>query len=57
MPAMLADFFFFFNENVLMGMLWFGSVIPHALIHILFGLPCETGKQASETPTLPNIPS
>ena len=39
-----------------MGMLWFGSVIPHALIHILFGLPCETGKQASETPTLPNIP-
>lgn len=57
MPAMLADFFFFFNENVLMGMLWFGSVIPRALIHILFGLPCETGKQASETPTLPNIPS
>ena len=53
----VSRFFFFFNENVLMGMLWFGIMMPCALIHIQFGLPFETGKRASEVPTLPNIPS
>lgn len=55
MPALLA--YFFLNENALLGMLWFGTVMPCALIHILFGLPYEAGKRASEVPTLPNIPS
>ena len=48
MPALLA--YFFFNENALMGMLWFGTVVPCALIHILFGLPVKQANMPVRCP-------